>query len=353
MEDQHAAIALPDALDEDHDPTFTALQSQRDRVHEFFSGQRQQLVEIHAKLVEFSEKLVHVHDGAVDDDSVAQLLEELTEARQERRRLESQLAERAEELRCQQRENEKFKAELGTLSQQLDKSRMESGNPKAADSDDDVHQELQDLEYRYEMALEDLKAERGRFAELEAKAAQPSAAAGDSSESDIGMDWESQKRRLLASLEKDFDEEDDEDQQDKLSVEEAIRLTDEVIAAKEREVTELQQLLEEQSSNLGSMAVGVAAVAEVLDKDEVIQLERANLQALQDEWRDKLRQSEVEISIERAKLARKGVQLEEQARQLELQNRDIPPQGEAPNGKGKPIRGRWLRRLGLKGDDDA
>jgi hypothetical protein len=94
-----------------------------------------------------------------------------------------------------------------------------------------------------------------------------------------------------------------------------------------------------------------SAVAEVLDKDEVVRQERQNLQALQDEWRDKLRHSEVEISVQRAKLARQQAELEERARQLDLQSRNDPPDSSG-DSREKPIRGRWLRRLGLKGADE-
>src|SRR5207302_4616134 len=135
------------------------------------------------------------------------------------------------------------------------------------------------------------------------------------------------------------------------SVEEAIRRADAAVALKEREIEQLQNLLEEQSSSVGSMAVGAAAVAEVLDQDEIVRQERQNLQVLQDEWREKLRHAEVEISVQRAKLARQQAELEERARQLDQQSHHDPAE-EGGDRKEKPTRGRWLRRLGLKGIDE-
>jgi 7-keto-8-aminopelargonate synthetase-like enzyme len=134
-------------------------------------------------------------------------------------------------------------------------------------------------------------------------------------------------------------------------VEEAIRRTDAVVAAKNQEIEKLQSLLQEQSASVGSMAVGAAAVAEVLDKDEVIRQERQNLQALQEEWRDKLRHAEVEISVQRAKLARHQAELEERARLIEEQSRGVSLE-EPEERKEKPSRGNWLRRLGLKSGDE-
>ncbi len=169
------------------------------------------------------------------------------------------------------------------------------------------------------------------------------------------MDWEAQKRRLLASLEADFDEDDEDDARDRLTVEEAVRKTDEAIAKKERELQRLERLLEEQSSNLGSMAVGAAAVADVLDKDEIILQERANLQNLQDEWRQKLRQAEIDISMQRAQIARERAELQEKTHELEAEANRVKNDDGGGNGKkgdGKPQRGRWLSRLGLKDNED-
>jgi hypothetical protein len=109
-------------------------------------------------------------------------------------------------------------------------------------------------------------------------------------------------------------------------------------------------LLSQQSDNIGSLAVGAAAVAEIFDQDEVIRQERERLQQAQEDWREKLRQAEIDISLERARIARERVELDEKLRAFEEERSTHNAAGHAPaNAKGaKPARGRWLERLGLK-----
>jgi hypothetical protein len=87
----------------------------------------------------------------------------------------------------------------------------------------------------------------------------------------------------------------------------------------------------------------------------LVREERENLQRIQEEWREKLRQSEVEISIERAKIARERLELEERMRSLELERTQSDAQGADASSAGKKTkgrpRGRWLARLGLQDDE--
>ena len=67
---------------------------------------------------------------------------------------------------------------------------------------------------------------------------------------------------------------------------------------------------------------------------------------LEGQWREKLRQAEIDISVERAKLARERSDLDAKLRSFEDAG------GDAPNGTPTPKQsGRWLSRLGLKDDD--
>ena len=96
-------------------------------------------------------------------------------------------------------------------------------------------------------------------------------------------------------------------------------------------------------------------MAGLVDCDELVQQERENLRRMQEEWREKLRRAEIEISVERAKIARERVELEEKLRSLEAARaNDPPPSADALGAdKGKSrSRGRWLTRLGLQ-DDEA
>jgi hypothetical protein len=132
-----------------------------------------------------------------------------------------------------------------------------------------------------------------------------------------------------------------------------VRTTDEALAAKDQELEEMRQLLEQQSASLGSVAVGAAALGEILDHDEIIRQQRASLKHLEGEWREKLRCAEIEISIERAKIARERADVERRMRLLETSA------GKEGGGAGKgdqaakPTRGRWLTRLGLNDGDKS
>jgi chromosome segregation ATPase len=340
----HAAASLADALD-----------LERAHIQCHVEAQRRVLAKIQHELNQHLGRLPKLGDPNL----VAELQRALDESRAEAERLRSQPAAQddelgriREEIEPLRREVERLAAENRRLSDELAQG-PPSQPADAASTDSELLQEHEDLKRRYQMAIDDLKAERGQVAQLESRLARSGSSGGAAPIAAGPSDWESQKRRLLAALEEDFDAENQDDRRDRMSVEDAIRRTDEAIAAKNRELEQLQSLLQEQSANVGAMAVGAAAVAEVLDKDEVVRQERQNLQALQDEWREKLRQAEVEISVQRAKLARHQAELEERARQIEQQARGLPvDEGDEPREKEKPIRGRWLRRLGLKGSDE-
>ena len=152
---------------------------------------------------------------------------------------------------------------------------------------------------------------------------------------------------------------------DRLTVEGAIQITDQVVSEKERlvaerdqqvaeqerEINELKQLLDQQAGNIGDVAVGASAIAEMLDQDELIREERENLNKLQVEWRDKVRQAEVDISQERAKLAREKAQLEEELQAIK-QERALYGNKQEPDSDGAASKQsrRWLTRLGIKDD---
>jgi hypothetical protein len=203
---------------------------------------------------------------------------------------------------------------------------------------------LHDLRRRLELALDDLRAERGKNQELQKLAA--SATKGAPLSSAGGSDWESQKRRLLAALEDEGDPIDAARTQERLRIEQVIRDTDQALAQRNREIDELKKSLGEACD---SRDASESASASEVDRDEIVQQERDNLQRLQDEWREKLRHAEIDISVERAKLARERADLEEKLRDYEQQSHDSDSGGQTGKSPaGKPARGRWLTRLGLK-----
>ncbi|MEX2141421.1 MAG: hypothetical protein WD894_19300 [Pirellulales bacterium] len=210
-------------------------------------------------------------------------------------------------------------------------------------------QQLQDLQRRFELAVEDVRSLKRRNADLEDQMAAHKAGRNDAQPSAQGQDWESLKKRMLAELEADTGPSPAR-KEEQLSIENAIRITDDVVSQKDREIEELKQVLSHQSDNLGSVAVGAAAVEEMFNQDELIRQERERLQQAQVEWRDKLRQAEIDVSLERARIARERVELEEklQALAAERAQNQHPGSGQPNEKGGKPSRGRWLERLGLK-----
>ena len=243
------------------------------------------------------------------------------------------------------KECDKLKGQIVELE-----SRLANSDGSAATAD------LQNLRKRFELAIEDVRDLKKQNSQLEEKLSRASSSTAPAADpSGEGFDWESQKRRLLASLESDFEDDDEETKKARLTIEGTVRITDQVVADKDQEIADLTRLLDEQSNRVGDVAVGAAAIAGMLDQDELIQQERENLKHATEEWREKLGKAELEISLERAKIARERAEYEEQLQDLKSRLGDVAA-GDSPSSTpanpGKPARGRWLSKLGLKDKDD-
>ncbi|MBU4397743.1 MAG: hypothetical protein KKE86_00265, partial [Planctomycetes bacterium] len=167
----------------------------------------------------------------------------------------------------------------------------------------------EDYRRRYEMALDDLRDLKAKHAELQRQLAQARSntanrADGEPTRNGI-LDWEAEKRRILDALETDFDQSDRQQRVERLKIEDVLQTTGKVIAEKDREIEELRRRLEEQDGDAKIETERSAAIDRVIDGDAVIRRERERLEQLQEQWREKLRQAEVELSVERAKLARR------------------------------------------------
>jgi len=244
-----------------------------------------------------------------------------------------------------QRELAELRRERTTLLDQLAETQLELKNRPALQASS---QEMDDLRCRFEMAVQDVRELKNRNAELEERLDQTEQS-GAGSSTGGAFDWEAQKRKLFAQLDADFDGSDENDSAEKMTIEGTIRITDQVVAEKDREIAELKSRLNQQ---VGTEALGSAA--EVLDADELIRQEREDLRQLQEEWQEKLRKAEIDISVERAKVARERAQLEEKLRTCEAiraeqegDDRNVQAGGESS----KAPRRRWLTRLGLADDD--
>jgi len=161
---------------------------------------------------------------------------------------------------------------------------------------------------------------------------------------EMGFNWESEKRRLLAALESDFDPRDPTARAERVRIEDVLRSTELAIDEKDREIEHWKKRCEELECQAAEQP-DAAERAQLLDADEVIQQERARLRQLEDQLQEKLRLAEIELSVERAKLARKQVELEALVRPADNASTADPPR---PSDRKLPCTcGRWLARLGL------
>jgi chromosome segregation ATPase len=257
--------------------------------------------------------------------------------------LEQDLARRPQANQADSAELIALRAERDALAERVETLERQPVEHIDANSE----QQIADLQRRFELAVEDVRELKTKNAELESRVA----SAGRSvSHSDAGgMDWESQKRRMLASLEDEGGSEiDAERQQERANIENTIEMTDAVVAEKDREIQQLQTQLAEAASQKPAAAdhVRQQKIDELVNADEVVAEHRMRIAQLEREMEDKLRAAELELSVERAKVAREKTELEELRIDVESR-RQSHDSGAAV---GTPRR-RWLSKLGLGGDE--
>ncbi|MEZ6069028.1 MAG: hypothetical protein R3C10_01900 [Pirellulales bacterium] len=361
------ALGQAQASSDRHVELETALQQQATELE----AAQQQLDTLGAEADSLRSQLA-AQASAVDQDAAAQVrIEELelrvaeltdqlaqsrTEVASAQEAVTTAAVDRETFVQTQQNlasELESTREELRRVRQQLDETVADGASRTEAESE-----QLADLRGRYDLALADVRdrkkeAERLQKELKQLKMANANAGVNVSSGE---LDWEAQKRKLLASLDSEFDAGDAAHQETRLSIESTIEQTDMVVAAKEREIEELKRLLDDQSSNIGQVAVGANALAELLDTDEIIQRERENLTALQCQWEDKLRKAEIDLSMERAKIARERTEIEEKLRTIERQQAEMaaarPQRQDVKPGERPSRSSKWFNALGLSGSDD-
>ncbi len=326
-----------------------------------FRAERDRLIESTQRLQAESSQRQAEQEAALAELRTLQteLQAALDQLRLENQQLTESLQTQDTSLRVDQAAVDQFQADYAELATRLteaehlraDAQQRLAAAPLAA-------AEPSDLQRRFELAVDDVRQLKRQNSELEEKLNRIKAAGPNNSADGGALDWESQKRRLLAALEADDTaSEHSFSKPDRLTIEGTVRITDDIVSRKDREIADLKQLLEHQSGNIGEVSVGVGAFAAAMDNDEIIVQQRQLLQEMQDEWRAKMRQAEIDISLERARLARDKVELEDRLRDLEdakcQLSRDL--KDATANGKTlpKPARGRWLSRLGLKDDEEG
>jgi len=164
--------------------------------------------------------------------------------------------------------------------------------------------------------------------------------------------WEEEKKRLFAMLDNGLEGDQASQTAQRMKIEDVVRITDQAIAEKDREIEELKkQRSEKQTQEDVQEAEEQVDLGKILDGDAVIQEERQRLLELQNQLQEKLRQAEIDLSMERAQLARLRADLEGKAREAENAAPKQPVDANAAVNSDQPTRGRWLAQMGLTDAD--
>jgi chromosome segregation ATPase len=255
--------------------------------------------------------------------------------------LEQDLARRPETGQADSAELVALRAERDALAQRVE----ELEQRPTGDADDD--EQMADLQRRFEMAVEDVRELKTKNAELEARlASKKTSTHADGG----GTDWESMKRRLLASLEEATDDEEAPlPEKERIAITDTIEMTDAVVADKDREIEQLKAQMAELANRTPVVEIDPheQEVNKLLDADEVIAAHRQRIAQLEREMEDKLRAAELELSVERARMAREKAELEDLRVEIDSRRPAAPANSQAT---AQPRR-RWLSKLGISNDE--
>jgi DNA repair exonuclease SbcCD ATPase subunit len=274
-------------------------------------------------------------------------LADVQKLKKENGELREELASRPEASDQESPELIAVRSERDSLISRVEELEQAVAAAAAASSSEDVD----DLNRRFQMAVDDVRQLKQENASLREKLAKaPASGAGGTTPG--GNDWASQRARMMAMLEQEDGPIDAARKKERASIESTIAETDRIVAEQERQIAEL--LASQQSQAASDSSADVARAAEaILNVDEIVVAERQRLAAMQAEWEEKQRAAELELSLERAKLAREQSALKEKL--FDLQKLETQGGPAAEGGDQKQPRRRWLSALGLgeEGDDAA
>ncbi len=326
------------------------LAEQAEELQAIVSNQEQSLEAIRN---ERDSLLSQLQNATVQNEELAQLLatceeqleqgrQELAQTCEEKRTLERTIAEFDANLKKDEGELLSLKEQVHHRDEQIAFLMDEAESLRRANAElkcDDSSGMIADLRAQLLESRKETVELRMQSADLAAQLAKHSVHAQASQEA---LTWEERKKLLLRELEASSDDSPTA-VQERNHMEELIRNTQKEIELRDSEIAELRRMLEVQSSTRDGLAVGAAAIAQLLETDELIQNERAKLKELQQEWEAKVRQAEIELSRERVKLAREKLEVEAWMKTLPKQT-----ESDEPGKMNKGPSGNWLSRLGLK-----
>lgn len=269
----------------------------------------------------------------------AGMLESLRDAR---RSAESEHRREREELYAEIAQREETERELRERLQDMD------GPSDDGEALEQLRRELAAERIR----SEELESQNANLAmQLAASQVDGQISSAATSQSHESLSWEERKAAILRQLHRE-DHDEPLPASERESLREIVAKTDREIQRRDAEIAELQQLLEHQSTAVGdSVAVGAAAIAQMIDADDLVREEREKLQAIKAEWQEKLRSAEIELSLERAKLARERRELEQKTADLEQQLARVTELQSEASATDQPRRRRWLTQLGISEED--
>ncbi len=359
-----ALASLRAQLEEAHQATTAAQEASADAqqhtaLAEQWSEERTQLIEdqtsLTNRLTEAEQQLQETYEkqakleraalAAVELHEKFELaLEDVQEHRRRVAELEQELASRPEAGADASPELVQLRAERQELLQRI--TDLEAQVAHAAAEDGSDSQQMEDLQRRFELAVEDVRQLKTEKADLEERLASTES---QGAENEGPLDWEAQKRRLLASL--DGGDETPERSEQRATIEGTIRITDEVVAEKDREIQSLREQMGQSAQHLPAVEIEPDPAEDSLSDDERLETERQRLASLEAEWEEKLRCAELELSVERAKMAREQAELAELRIELETQRKatDSPTTSASD---GNPGGRNWFNKLGLGRNDE-
>jgi len=225
------------------------------------------------------------------------------------------------------------------------KSQINDGGPEAsADGsriDDEMLAELEAMRSE----IEQLTAQNEQLANELARAS-VHRSISKSTDANATMTWEQRKALIFAQDAEDSEATDRT--HDTAELRAAIERLRSDVQSRDTELAELRELLEQQPIQCNDgMAIGAAAIANLMESDELIREERSRLQSLQTEWESTFRQMEISASIERANLARERQQLERLNVELEEQLAHLKRELRQEEITGPNQSRRWFAKLGL------
>ncbi len=341
------------------------LQQKLDTLQAEQATTQQSLEEANAKneqathlLSDAEQRILQLSDTSQFDEQQEEMQRKFDLALADVHGLKRENAELHEELVRRPEADEQESSELISLRAERDALAVriaELENAPMPDSQADTEQEMADLQRRFEMAVEDIRHLKQENETLQTKLTK----AQESSEPQLPegeMDWEAQKARLMRQLAEEEGEPIEEPRlQQRATIEGTITLTDAIVAKKDTEIAQLKsqgnQLRENQENSVPEKGMTEEQLEEMkqtlreelLADEEAVQKECHRLQELQDELQEKMRKAELEMSVERASLAREKVSLDAKRSQLSSKtSEDTPSEGGSKPGR------RWLSALGLR-----